>query len=82
VRVEAGSVNALISRCSAPVLRWRHARITEPLSDSLAGRIAYLYSRENEAEARQAKVVTSDEPRRIALYIARLPVLLGKAERK
>jgi hypothetical protein len=34
--------------------------------------IAYLYSRENEAEARQAKVLTADEARRIATNIARL----------
>jgi hypothetical protein len=38
---------------------------------------AYLYSRDNEAEARQAKVLTSDEARRIALNVARLPELVG-----
>ena len=38
--------------------------------------LAYLYSRENEAEARQAKVLTKDEVRRIALNIAR--ALLGR----
>jgi hypothetical protein len=43
--------------------------------------LAYLYSRENEAEARQAKVLTKDEARRIALNIARLPELLSKGER-
>jgi hypothetical protein len=31
--------------------------------------LAYLYSRENAAEARQAKVLTADEARRVALNI-------------
>jgi hypothetical protein len=43
--------------------------------------LAYLYSRENEAEARQANVLTADETRRIAANIARLPELLGKGTR-
>ena len=43
--------------------------------------IAYIYSRDNEAEARQAKVVTKDEARRVVINIARLPELLGKGER-
>jgi hypothetical protein len=43
--------------------------------------LAYLYSRDNEDEARQAKVLTKDEARRIAVSVARLPELLGKAER-
>jgi hypothetical protein len=36
--------------------------------------LAYLYSRENEDEARQAKVLTGDEARRIAVNIARAEV--------
>jgi len=43
--------------------------------------LAYLYSRDNEDEARQAKVLTKDEARGIAIKIARLPKLLGKGER-
>jgi hypothetical protein len=35
--------------------------------------LAYLYCRDNDAEARQAKVLTKDEARRIAINIARLP---------
>jgi hypothetical protein len=40
--------------------------------DATRQAIAYLYSRENEAEARQAKALTNDEARRTATNIARL----------
>ena len=47
--------------------------------DANGQELAYIYSRENEDEARQAKVLTKDEARRIAINIARLPDLLGNA---
>jgi hypothetical protein len=42
--------------------------------------LAYLYSRENPTEALQAKMLTKDEARRIAVNIARLPGLLGNRD--
>ena len=50
------------------------------MRDANGQALAYVYSRETEAEARQAKVLTSDEARRIAINIARLHELLGKGE--
>ena len=38
--------------------------------DANGQELAYIYSRESEAEARQAKVPTKDEARRIAVNIA------------
>ena len=47
--------------------------------DAQGQSIAYVYSRESEADARIAKVLTEDEARRIASNIAKLPALLGAA---
>jgi hypothetical protein len=61
---------------------WRADKISGGyvVRDASGQAIAYLYGRETAADARQAKVLTNDEARRIALNIARLPELLGKAD--
>jgi hypothetical protein len=57
---------------------WRADKISGGyvVRDANGQALAYLYARQNEAEAMQAKVLTADEARRIALAIARLPELL------
>jgi hypothetical protein len=39
---------------------------------------AYVYSRATESDTAQAKVLTEDEARRVAVNTARLPALLGR----
>jgi hypothetical protein len=44
--------------------------------------LAYIYSRDSEVEAQQAKGLTTGEARLIAAAIVRLPELLRKSERQ
>jgi hypothetical protein len=50
------------------------------IPDANGQALAYVYSRDNEAKARRAKVLTPEEARHLAFNIARLPELLGKGE--
>ena len=51
-----------------------------PAGDASGQALAYVYSRANEAEAMQAKVLTEDEAWRIATNIAKLPDLLKREQ--
>ena len=48
--------------------------------DSTGQSLAYVYSRDNASDAIIANVLTTDEARRIASNIAKLPALLGKGD--
>ena len=64
------------TRCFPPP--WRADRIPGGyvVRDDNGQALAYIFSRDNEDEARQAKVLTKDEARRIAVNVGRLPELL------
>ena len=69
-----GSSLRVIKEIVAHPARW--------IRDANGQALTYIYSRDSEAEAPQAKVLTKDEARRIAVNIARLPELLGKGDRE
>jgi hypothetical protein len=61
---------------------WRSDKIPGGyvVRDANGQALVYVYSRDNDAEALQARVLTKDEARRIAINVARLPQLLGKGD--
>jgi hypothetical protein len=77
-RIVAGRVRAWVGvmadqrRFPAP---WRAEKMPGGyvVRDANGQALAYVYSRATEADAMQAKVLTDDEARRVAVNIARLP---------
>ena len=50
------------------------------MRDAHVQALAYVYSRTTETDVLQARVLTDDEARRVAINLARLPDLLGHRE--
>ena len=63
---------------------WRADKIAGGyvVRDSNDQALAYIYYRENDADARQFKELTSDEARRVAMVFASLPELLGEMSKQ
>ncbi|MFZ1088165.1 MAG: hypothetical protein WAN75_02705 [Xanthobacteraceae bacterium] len=57
---------------------WREEKIAGGyvVRDANGQALVHIYARATESEAAQAKVLTMDEARRIAVNIAKLPALL------
>jgi hypothetical protein len=76
-------VQSLDPRLGPPPACWRLPLVSPhpgpptrfPVRDANGQALAYVYCRANEAEAMQAKVLTEDEARRVAVNVARLPDL-------
>lgn len=67
------------SRFPAP---WREEKISSGyvVRDATGQALVHIYARPTENEAIQAKVLTTDEARRIAVSVAKLPVLLKERD--
>jgi hypothetical protein len=72
------NARALSSLPRTLACRSHPGRLRRPDANGQA--LAYLYSRDNPTEALQAKMLTKDEARRIAVNIARLSELLGSRQ--